>query len=69
MVSIVYRRKQFKLRGPKKRQEFRRRLALKFLAEDPGTGTGSNATGYCYYVERLSEGHWVTVAPKDRERH
>ena len=38
------------------RQEIRSKLITTFLAEEPGTGKGDNASKYRYFVEKLSDG-------------
>lgn len=58
-MKIPYQNRQLELRGPRTRQEFRKRLVLEFLAEEPGKGTGKDATGYCYHVEKISDGRRI----------
>ena len=38
------------------RKEIRTKLVTTFLAEEPGTGKGDNASKYRYFVETLSDG-------------
>lgn len=38
------------------RRVIRRQVIIKFLEEEPGTGTGENSSKYIYYVERLYDG-------------
>ena len=41
------------------RQELREGVVRAFLGEEPGTGTGSLASKYCYFVETLFDGRGV----------
>lgn len=41
------------------RNEVRMRVLEKFTLEEPGTGTGENASKYIYYVETLNNGDRV----------
>ncbi len=51
--------KTIEISGCMSRQEIRKKLILTFLEEEPGFGTGSNASQYKYYAETLSDGRHV----------
>lgn len=41
------------------RSEIRKQVIIKFLEEEPGTGTGDNSSKYVYFVEELENGSRV----------
>lgn len=43
----------FKIRNGKNRSKIRKKVVLKFLEEEPGTGKGEDASRYNYKVEKL----------------
>jgi len=50
------------------RQEVRKNVIHLFLREEPGTGTGENASRYNYYVESLRDGRRIFLTRPARNK-